>query len=234
MRTVACLALLAAVLMMMTACSALDLEALLTPVADESTPTDGLREALRVGTERAVRSLGSTDGYLGNVDVRLPLPSKLEKPAKALRVIGAGDLVDEFVTGINRAAEAAAPLAGDVFVDAIKKMTFSDAMTILRGDGREATDYLEKHSRSTLSDLFRPIVSEKLEAVGATRKFDNLMRKTEQVPFIEKPVFDLETYVTSTALDGLFITIGKEEERIRKDPVARTTALLKKYFGGND
>lgn len=234
MRIVAFLAILVIVTVVLTACSALDLEALVGPVGDTSTPADGLREALRVGTERAVNSLGSVDGYLGNTDVRLPLPSKLQQPAKALRTIGAGDLVDEFVTGMNRAAEATAPLAADVFFDAIKKMTFSDAMTILRGDGREATDYLEEHSRTRLAELFRPLIAEKLEAVGATRKFDSLMRKTEQVPFIAKPVFDLETYVTTTALDGLFLMIGMEEERIRKDPLARTTALLKKYFGGTD
>ena len=199
--------------------------------ADASTPTDGLREALRVGTGRAVERLGRTDGYLGVPDLRIPVPDKLEKIAGALRTIGAEEYVDDFVTSMNRAAEAAAPVARDVFVDSIREMTFSDAMTILRGHGHEATDYFRGHAGPRLAELFHPIVGDKLGAVGATRSFNELMDQTSRIPFVSRPAFDLTSYVTDRALDGLFLTIAKEEERIRQDPLARTTELLRRYFG---
>jgi hypothetical protein len=196
-----------------------------------ATPADGLREALRVGTSRAVESLGRVDGYLANVDVRIPVPPKLDKLAKGLRAIGAGFIVDDFVTGMNRAAEAAAPAAKEIFFDAVGEMSFPDALTILRGHAHEATDYLEEHSRARLAGLFRPIVAEKLDSAGATHAFEALMRETEKLPFMDRPVFDLEHFVTEAALDGLFFTVAREEEKIRQDPVARTTALLKRFFG---
>jgi hypothetical protein len=202
-----------------------------TASADASTPTDGLREALRVGTGRAVGQLGRTDGYLKADDVRIPVPDKLSKLSKALDALGAGDYVEEFVTGMNRAAEAAAPVARDVFVDSIREMTFDDAVTILRGRDHEATDYFRVHAGPRLAELFRPIVGDKLAEVGATRSFDELMDQTRKVPFVERPAFDLTEYVTERALDGLFLRLAAEEERIRRDPVARTTELLKKWFG---
>jgi hypothetical protein len=201
-------------------------------VTDQSsTPEDGLREALRVGTERAVDLLSAPDGYLGNPEVRIPVPRELEKIADALELIGAGDQVDEFVTSMNRAAEAAAPVALGVFVDSIEKMTFEDAMTILRGQAHEATDYFREHAGPQLYQLFRPIVADKLRSVGATRAFNDLMDWTARLPFVEKPVFDLDDYVTERALDGLFRSIARQEELIRDDPVARTTELLRKWFG---
>lgn len=201
------------------------------PALATATPADGLREALRVGTIRAVDSLGRVDGYLEDAAVRIPVPPKLEKLAKGLRSIGAGFIVDDFVTSMNRAAEAAAPVAKGIFFDAVREMSFSDALAILHGDAHEATDYLEERSRARLARLFKPIVAEKLDSAGATRAFEQLMRETEKIPFMERPVFDLEQFVTGAALDGLFFTIAREEEKIRQDPLARTTALLRKYFG---
>jgi hypothetical protein len=198
---------------------------------ETSTPEDGLREALRVGTDRAVQLLSAANGYLGNPEVRIPVPEKLQKIAEALELIGAGRQVDEFVTSMNRAAEAAAPVARGVFVDSINAMTFDDAMTILRGEAHEATDYFREHAGPRLDELFRPIVSDKLESVGATRAFNDLMDQTARLPFVGWPAFDLTGYVTEQALDGLFRTIGRQEELIREDPVARTTELLKKWFG---
>ena len=200
-------------------------------VAAAATPADGLREALRVGTGRAVESLGRVDGYLENVDVRIPVPPKLDRLAKGLRAIGAGFVVDDFVTGMNRAAEAAAPAAKEIFFDAVGEMSFPDAVAILRGNAHEATDYLEEHSRARLAELFRPIVGQRLDSAGATHAFEALMRETKRLPFMDRPAFDLEHFVTEAALDGLFFTVAREEERIRQDPVARTTALLKKFFG---
>lgn len=197
---------------------------------DSATPEDGLREALRVGTMRAVESLGRSDGYLANETVRIPLPDKLRTIEKALRAIGRSDVVDEFVTSMNRAAEAAAPVAKDVFIGVVRGMTFRDAWTLLKGKEHEATDYLRAHAGPRLRDLFLPIVSDKLDGVGATRDFDRLMARGAEIPFVGKPVFELDGYVTDRALDGLFLTLAREEERIRKDPIARTTALLRKFF----
>jgi hypothetical protein len=195
-----------------------------------ATPEDGLREALTIGTMRAVEALGRANGYLGNEAVKIPLPEKLRTIEKALRVVGRSQVVDDFVTSMNRAAEAAAPVAKDVFLGAVRAMTFRDAWTILRGKGHEATDYLRANAGPRLRELFLPIVSEKLGQVGATRDFDRLMARSAEIPFVGKPAFELDGYVADRALDGLFATLAQEEERIRKDPIARTTELLRKFF----
>jgi len=197
---------------------------------DAATAADGLKEALGIGTSRSVDLLGRQDGYLKNVDVRIPMPDKLHSVDKSLRMIGKGNLPDEFVTSMNRAAEAAAPLARDVFLDTIKTMSFSDAMTIVRGRNHEATDYLRQNAGPKLGTRFRPIVVKQLNSVGTTRSFNAMMRKA---PFVGQNAFNLEDYVTDRALSGLFLMIGREEERIRKDPVARTTSLLKTVFGAS-
>jgi uncharacterized protein DUF4197 len=198
---------------------------------DPKTATDGLREALGVGTSRSVDLLGRPDGYLKNVDVRIPMPEKLHVVEKSLRTIGRGRLVDEFVTSMNRAAETAAPLARNVFLDTIKQMSFGDALQIVRGRDHEATDYLRQNAGPKLDTLFRPIVGEQLDRVGTTRSFDAMMSRASSLPFAGKSAFDLNAYVTGKALDGMFLMIGREEEKIRKDPVARTTDLLKTVFG---
>ncbi len=204
-----------------------------TDGSDRSTPQDGLREALQVGTGRAAALLGRENGYLGNPDVRIPLPDKFDRIARALRAIGAGQVVDQFVTSMNRAAEAAAPRAKRVFVAAIREMTFTDAMAILRGNGQEATNYLRQHAGPRLITAFQPIVADKLDSVGVTRRFDDLVEEANRLPFVRQPVFNLEAYVTNEAVEGLFLMIGREEEKIRRDPLARTTYLLRKYFGDN-
>jgi len=196
-----------------------------------TTPSDGLREALRVGTVRAVDSVGRPDGFLGNPEIEIQVPEELLKVEQALRLIGAGRLVDEFTISMNRAAEAAAPVAKQVFLDAVQRMTFEDAMTILRGDSHEATDYFRESAGPELERLFRPIVDEKLASVGATRAFNDLMREIDDLPLVSVPSIDLTDYVTRAAMDGLFLMLAEEEQRIRTDPVARTTELLKKYFG---
>ncbi len=198
---------------------------------DSKTAADGLKEALGVGTSRSVDLLGRPDGYLKDLDVRIPMPEKLHVVDKSLRTIGKGNLVDEFVTSMNRAAETAAPLARSVFLDTIKQMSFADALTIVRGKDHEATDYLRANAGPRLDTLFRPIVAGQLDKVGTTRSFDAMMSRASALPFAGKSAFDLDEYVTAKALDGLFLMIGREEEKIRKDPVARTTDLLKTVFG---
>ena len=215
----------------LTGCAELLAELDKLETTPSTTPSDGLREALRVGTGRAVASVGRLDGYLGNPDIRIPVPEKLQKVEKALRIIGADRMVDEFTTSMNRAAEAAAPVAKQVFLDAVRRMTFEDAMTILHGRSHEATDYFRGSAGPELERLFRPIVDDKLQSVGATRSFNELMRKVEELPLVNRPAVDLNDYVTGEALDGLFLMLAREEQRIRDEPLARTTELLKKYFG---
>jgi len=198
---------------------------------DSKTATDGLKEALGVGTGRSVDLLGRPDGYLKNADVRIPMPEKLHVVDTTLRTIGKGRLVDEFVTSMNRAAETAAPLARSVFLDTIKQMGFADALKIVRGKDHEATDYLRANAGPKLDTLFRPIVAEQLDKVGTTRSFDAMMSRASTLPLAGRSAFNLDAYVTGKALDGLFLMIGREEEKIRKDPVARTTDLLKTVFG---
>src|SRR5262249_48995851 len=149
-----------------------------------------------------------------------------------LKTIGKGRMVDEFVVSMNRAAEAAAPLAKDVFLDTIKQMSFQDAVKIVRGKDHEATDYLRTNAGPRLDALFKPIVAGRLGKVGPTRWSASMMGPAASLPFVGRPPFDLDVYVTGKALDGLFLMIGREEEKIRKDPVARTTDLLKTVFGG--
>ena len=198
---------------------------------DATTAANGLKEALGIGTSRSVELLGRPDGYLKNPDVRIPMPEKLRLVGKSLQTIGKGAVVDEFVTSMNRAAEAAAPQARHVFLDTIRQMSFADALRIAGGKEHEATDFLRKNASSKLSTLFRPIVAEQLEKVGTTRSFSALMGSTANLPFAGNSGFHLEDYVTDKALDGMFLMIGREEEKMRKDPVARTTGLLKKVFG---
>jgi hypothetical protein len=200
---------------------------------DPKTAADGLKEALGVGTSRSVDLLGRPDGYLKDVDVRIPMPEKLHVVDASLRTIGKGRLVDEFVTSMNRAAETAAPLARSVFLDTIKQMSFQDALQIVRGKEHEATDYLRANAGPRLDTLFRPIVAEQLDKVGTTRSFDAMMSRASALPFAGKSAFNLDEYVTGKALDGMFLMIGREEEKIRKDPMARTTDLLKTVFGAS-
>ena len=222
---------LLACMLLLAGCAELLAELQNLETTPSTSPSDGLREALRVGTGRAVGSVGRLDGYLGNPEIRIPVPDKLQKVERALRLIGADRYVDDFTTSMNRAAEAAAPVAKQVFLDAVRRMTFEDAMTILRGNSHEATDYFRGSAGPELERLFRPIVDDKLESVGATRSFNTLMRKVDDLPLVNRPVVDLNDYVTGEALDGLFMMLAREEERIRTDPLARTTELLKKYFG---
>jgi hypothetical protein len=193
----------------------------------------GLKEALSKGVSTAIKSLGKEDGFLGNVRVRIPLPKSLQKVEKVVRVAGQGKAVDEFVASMNHAAEKAVPVAVDVFVDAIKKMTFDDARQILfSGKDDSATQFFRKNSEETLREKFRPIVEEFTEKTGVTQKYKAMIGKAGfAAQFLGKDATDLDGYVTQKALDGLFLLIADEEKKIRKDPLGRTTSLLRKVFG---
>ena len=198
---------------------------------DEKTNVAGIKEALAVGTERAVASLGRPDGYFGNAAVKILMPSSIQKVAEVARMAGYQKQVDEFILSMNRAAEAAAPLASRYFGDAIRDMSVNDARSILTGGDTAATDFFSAKTRSKLYAAFKPVVSKKVSEVGATKAYKNMMGRYESVPMMHSQSLDLDDYVTNKSLDGLFHVVGEEEKKIRTNPVARTTDLLKTVFG---
>lgn len=201
------------------------------PVSD-GTAAAGLKEALRVATERAVQSTSKTNGFLDNPSIRIGLPGKFSGAATALRGIGMGAQVDELEVAMNHAAEQAAHEATPVFVDAIGKMSFQDASGILSGGDTAATQYFEKTTTDPLRTRFSPIVAQAMKSVGVTKLYDQLVGSyTSAVPFASAPKLDLNAYVTDETLDGLFKVVGAEEKKIRTNPTARATDLLKQVFG---
>ena len=195
--------------------------------------TAGLRAALTRGAEAAVAGLGQADGFLGNPAVRIPLPGWLEKAAKALRAAGQGQRVDELETAINRAAEAAVPAAKPLLLDAVKSMSVADAQAILQGGDTSVTDFFAQRTRAPLAVKFLPIVSQATAQVDLVRKADAVRGKLGRLEALAgQKLPSLDEYVTGRALDGLFLMIGQEERKIRQDPVATGSAILKKVFGG--
>ncbi len=190
----------------------------------------GLKEALDIGTGNAVASTSRVDGFFKNEAIKIPLPGELQKIDKGLRAVGLGSEVDAFVLSMNRAAERAAPSAKSIFKDALKQMTFSDAKQILRGGDTAATDFFRAKTSDRLTASFLPIVSSSLTEVGATKRYKDLVGRYSGLPFMNRPSLDLDRHVTGKALDGLFHVLGEEEKKIRKDPAARVTKLLKEVF----
>lgn len=193
----------------------------------------GLKEALGKGVSTAIKTLGKPNGFLLNPRVKIPLPKSLQKLEKGLRIAGQGKSVDAFVASMNNAAEKAVPVAIDVFVDAIKRMSFDDARKILfSGQKDSATQFFRRTSEETLRGKFRPIVEEFTEKTGVTQKYKTMVGKAGfAAQFLGKDATDLDGYVTQKALDGLFLLVADEEAKIRENPIGRTTALLKKVFG---
>jgi len=191
----------------------------------------GLKEALNQGIEKGVAQLNKKDGYLKDPQIKIPLPEEAKMVDRKMRSIGQDKLVDDVIESMNRAAEDAASEAKDIFVAAIKGMTLTDAMSILKGEDDAATKYLNKATYAALTDKFHPIIKVSLDKVGATQYWNTLFSNYNKIPFITKVNPDLEKYVTEKALNGLFIQVAKEELLIRQDPSARATDLLKKVFG---
>jgi hypothetical protein len=201
-------------------------------VLSESEIASGLRQALITGSERAVARLGVADGFWLNRDLNIPLPDSLKKAEKTLRTLGQGRTVDEFHLSLNRAAEAAVPEALPIFANAIRAMSLADARRILEGPPTAATEYFRGKTSAALTSRFKPIVMQATNAVGTTRKYKDLAGKVSRyVPGYEMQ--DLDGYVTDRALYGLFRALGQEEARIRTDPGARTTEILRRVFGGS-
>ena len=196
----------------------------------DSKVASGLKEALQVGTGNAVKLTGKPDGFFKNEAIKILMPEKLRTIERGLRAVGYGPQVDEFVLSMNRAAERSAPLAKDIFWDAIKQMTFDDARKILGGGDTAATEYFRGKTSDKLATAFRPVVEQAMNEVGATRKYKDLVRQAQSLPFVRTQALDIDAYVVTKALDGLFYMLGEEEKKIRKNPAARVTSLLKEVF----
>ena len=190
----------------------------------------GLKEALGVGTEKAVSIVSMPDGYYKNPAIKIPLPESVQKVEKFLRATGYGQKVDDFELSMNRAAERAAPEAKSIFADAIKNMNFEDARKILNGRDNEATLYFEDKTSDRLRKAFKPIVTDAMGEVGVTRYYQDLRAGLDRIPFGKSAGFDLNQYVTDGALEGLFKMLAEQERQIRTQPAARVTDLLKKVF----
>ena len=190
----------------------------------------GLKQALQVSTSKAVAITGRPDGFLKNEAIGIMLPPKLETVGRGMRMLGMGQKVDELEIGMNRAAEAAAPKAKQIFLTALRRMTFDDARRILTGNDTAATEYFKRSSSADLTAAFSPIVHRSMVKVGVVQQYNQVIKSAPGGSAIASQ-FDLDKYVVGKALDGLFHMLGEEEKQIRKNPAAQTTALLREVFG---
>ena len=193
----------------------------------------GLKEALNVGNGNAVTIANKIDGYFGNPLIKIPFPTEAEKIQTTLRSLGFGKLVDDAVLSLNRAAEDAAIKAKPIFINAITKLTISDGLSILNGDTVAATNYLHSKTFTDLKVAFKPDIQTSLDKVNATKYWGDVVSQYNKIPFVTPVNTDLSEYVTGKALEGLFFLVSKEEGKIRRDPVARVTDILRKVFGKN-
>lgn len=193
-----------------------------------------LKEALTQGISEAAVALSQTNGYFGNPRIKIPFPPEAEKVANTLRDLGLGKLVDDVELSVNRAAEDAAAKAKPIFVDAIRGMTIQDAMGILFGGENAATEYLKAKTSAQLTAAFKPVIQNSLDKVNATKYWEDAITAYNKIPLVKKQNPDLVEYVNQKALEGLFFKVAQEEAKIRENPVARTSALLKKVFSYYD
>lgn len=191
----------------------------------------GLKAALERGALIAVGMLGQPDGFLGNDKVRIPLPGYLDDAAKLLRNFGQGARIDELLTAMNRAAEAAVPLAKDLLVGAVKSMNVTDAKSLLAGGENAVTTFFAEKTRAPLAVKFLPVVTAATAKVGLAEKYNQVAGKAAGLGLVKKEDANIQQYVTGKALDGLYLMIAEEEKKIRQDPVGTGSALLKKVFG---
>jgi hypothetical protein len=195
--------------------------------------TEGLKEALVKGISTGSDQASQLDGYFKNPQIKIPFPPDVKKVEDKLRQIGLGNEVDKFVMTLNRGAEDAAKEAKPIFINAIKQMTIQDAWGILKGEEDAATEYLKRTTSAQLREKFAPVIANSLNKVNATKYYGDIISTYNKIPLVEKVNPDLNDYATTKAMDGLFLLIAGEEKKIRQDPVARTTELLKKVFGYN-
>lgn len=190
----------------------------------------GLKETLAVATKNAVGKASQPGAYASNPKLRIPMPDQLKGMAATMRKFGMGPLVDDLEAKMNAGAEQAAGQAGPVFLDAIRQMNFDDAKKVLNGGNTAATNYFREKTSADLKELCKPVVTKSIDQAGASAIYKTVMDKYSQLPLATKPQFSLEDYVSDKAVTGLFTLLGEEETKIRKDPAARTTQLLKTLF----
>lgn len=192
----------------------------------------GLKEALTVGTQNSTGQLSSVDGFFKNAAVKILMPAEAQKVVSTLQSVGMGSVVDKAVLSMNRAAEDAAKSATPIFVNAIKQMTITDAIGILKGGNQSATNYFKNKTTGALTKAFKPTISNALQKTDATKYWNDVFSVYNQFS-TNKINTDLTAYVTGKAIDGIFYEVAQEEIKIRKDPAARVTDLLKKVFGSS-
>jgi hypothetical protein len=192
---------------------------------------EGLKEALRVGTETVVDNLGKSGGFNLDPQIYIPLPSQLDQVKSILGRIGMESMLTDLESRLNQAAEIATPKARDLFVDAINDMTLDDVMAIYNGPDDSATEYFKSKMSASLAIEMKPVIDESLADAGAVKMYDKVMQKYDSVPFAPKAEADLSDYVVQKGMDGIFYYLAKEEAAIRQDPVKRTTDILKSVFG---
>ena len=193
---------------------------------------EGLKQALTIGTQNSTNKLSAVNGFFADAAIKILMPPEAQDVEKTLRRFGLGSLVDKTILSLNRAAEDAAKSATPIFVNAIKQMTINDALGILKGGDFAATNYFKQKTTADLTQAFSPVISKSLNKVDATKYWSDVF--TAYNRFATKKVeTDLTAYVTQKAIDGIFYEVGLEEQKIRKDPAARVTDLLKQVFGGN-
>lgn len=193
--------------------------------------SQGLKTALERGALAAVALLGKPDGFLGNPKVRIPLPGFLHDASSLLRALGQGKRVDELEVSMNRAAEAAVPMARDLLVNAVKSMSVTDAKNILTGGDTSVTTFFADRTRAPLGERFLPIVTKATEKVGLAEKYNRVASKAAGFGLVKNEDANVQQFVTRKALDGLYLMIGEEERKIRQDPVGTGSAILSKVFG---
>ncbi len=193
--------------------------------------SSGLKTALEKGALAAVALLGKPDGFLGNPKVRIPLPGFLEDASKILKTLGQGKRIDELVTSINRAAEAAVPMGKDLLVGAVRSMSVTDAKNILTGGETSVTNFFAEKTRAPLGVKFLPVVTKATEKVGLANQYNEVAGKAAGLGLVKKEDANIQQYVTGKSLDGLYLIIGEEERKIRQDPVGSGSAIIKKVFG---
>ena len=192
---------------------------------------NGLRGALEQGAQAAVAALGRVDGFLGNPQVRIPIPQELERTERLVRRLGFGRQADELVVAMNRAAETAVPEARKLLVDAVKKMSAQDAKSVLTGGETAGTEYFKRSTHEQLHARFLPIVKNATEKVGVAQQYREFAKPVAALGLIKSEHADLDEYVTQKALDGLYFMLAEEEKKIRKDPAGAATSIVRRVFG---
>jgi hypothetical protein len=223
------------VIVILAACKAQDIKTVLNTVNSATLTNEdivkGLKEALRVGTNNSVAGASKVDGFFKNATIKIPFPAEAQNVETKLRALGMGTQCDKFVETLNRGAEEASKTAGTIFLEAISKLTITDGMKILKGADNAATQYLKDNTTTSLKTAFLPIVKTALTKVEITKYWNPLATAYNKIPLVTPVNPDLDAYVTTKAMDGLFKLIAAEEYKIRKDPAARINDILKKVFG---